>query len=94
MNHTVDIVCRLWARVFYMFTAIVAIAMFSCAATRNDLIARVGDILVLGWFFYFGVGIYLFLPMFIWTRTRDWLRLTLYFIVTVPVGMLVYLRLC
>ncbi|RBW50119.1 hypothetical protein DS878_07360 [Marinobacter sp. F3R11] len=94
MSDTADRVFCLWARGIYIVTAICAVAIFSYAATRNDLVARVVDIVVLGWFFYFGVGIYLFLPMFIWTSTRDWLRLTLYFIFTVPVGMLVYLRLC
>ena len=67
--------------------------MFSYAATGNNLAARVADVAVVLWSFYLGLGVYVFLPAFIWTMARDWVRLTLYFFVVIPVGALVYFKL-
>ena len=67
--------------------------MFSYAATGNYLAARVADVAIVLWFFFLGVGVYVLLPAFIWTMARDWVRLTLYFFVVIPVGALVYFKL-
>lgn len=93
MSDTADRVFRLWARGFYIFTAVVAIVMLSYAATGNNLAARVADDAVVLWSFYLGVGVYVFLPAFIWTMARDWVRLTLYFFIVIPVGALAYFKL-
>lgn len=93
MSDTADRVFRLWARGLCIFTAVVAIVMFFYAATENNLAARVADVAVVLWSFYLGLGVYVFLPAFIWTMARDWVRLTLYFFVVIPVGALVYFKL-
>lgn len=58
MSDTADRVFRLWARGLCIFTAVVAIVMFSYAATGNNLAARVADVAVVLWSFYLGLGVY------------------------------------
>ena len=91
MSHQISNILKLWSKGFYVLIALSVFAIVYFIASKSGFASSVVDTFVLIFFAYLSVGIYVLVPCFIWAQERDWLRLSLWFIITIPVGIGIYL---